>query len=178
MKKIKLLSSLILLTIFCLLTPKAFSQNHEDHEEDKTHDKEHHDVHHQNHLALFIGATSNFDHHSTGFTVGIDYEYRFKAMHNLLGLGLLGEYVAVDAGEIIVGIPVFIHLLENLKFVVAPLAIFAEDHDTHENEMNFGGRIGIGADFHLGKLSLGPNVNLDLSNTTSLNYGLTIGFGF
>lgn len=178
MKISKLISTVILLIVFSVLTPRAFSQHDEHHEEDKSHDKEHHEVHHQNHLALFLGATSNFDHHTTGATLGFDYEYRFKTMHNLLGLGLFGEYVWSGSGEVIVGIPIFIHPVENLKFVVAPIMVFAEDHDTHENEKHFGGRLGVGYNFHLGKLSLGPVVNLDYSNTVALNYGLTVGFGF
>ena len=132
----------------------------------------------RNHIALVAGATTNFDHHSTDFTIGLDYEYRFKAMHDFFGLGLFGEYITTHGGEIVLGIPVFIHPKAGLKFVMAPIAVMAENHYTHENETHFGGRLGIGYDFHLGKISIAPVLNLDYSNTVALNYGLTFGLGF
>lgn len=163
-------------TLITFSTSGVYSQLDPHHE----HDKEHHDDHqkHHNHLALFVGATTNFDHETTGFSIGVDYEYRLKAMHNLLGIGFIGEYVSSGSGEIIAGIPLFIHAAEKLKFMVAPIIVSAEDLHTHENETSFGVRLGAGSNFHVGKISMGPVINLDLGKTTALVYGVAIGFGF
>ena len=157
-------------------TTGVYSQHDLHNEHDKEQDDEHEK--HHNHLALFLGATTNFDHETTGFSIGVDYEYRLNAWHNLLGIGLFGEYVSSGSGEIIAGIPLFIHAAEKLKFTVAPILVSAEDLHTHENETSFGVRLGAGSSFHVGKISMGPVINLDLGKTTALVYGIGIGFGF
>ncbi len=83
---------LLLISIF-FISFTTFSQHKENHHTEDHNSEKHSDDHnqHANHLALFTGATTNFDHETTGFSIGIDYEYRLKAMHGKLGIGLIGE---------------------------------------------------------------------------------------
>ncbi len=173
--------------ILCLLfgTGITICAQHDDHKDDKHHKHDDHGHHHKHHLAIFNGATTNFDHESTGYSLGVDYEYRIS---DLIGTGLIAEYVFTGEGEAIVGIPLFLHPVGNLKALVAPIAINAEkhehndghghDHHETEKEWHFGARIGLAYDFHLGKLSIGPSVSTDIANTTALVYGIAIGIGF
>ncbi len=62
--------------------------------------------------------------------------------------------------------------------MVAPILVSAKDHHTYETETNFGVRFGASNDFHLGKISVGPSINIDFGETTALVYGIAIGFGF
>ncbi|MCK4922553.1 MAG: hypothetical protein KAS71_15980 [Bacteroidales bacterium] len=171
--------------LFCFVfSNTVFSQHEEEHHavSDDHHEDSHSGGHaHKNHMAVFTGATNNITHHSTGFTIGIDYEYRIS---NLIGLGLGGEYISIGSGEILGSIPIFIHPMNNMKIVTAPLVIFAEEHhddEHHEStgkEASFAFRIGGGYDFHLGKVVFGPTVNFDIGSSKALVFGLSIGFGF
>ncbi|TXE10497.1 hypothetical protein ES711_00895 [Gelidibacter salicanalis] len=132
----------------------------------------------QHHIALFNGATSNFTHNTTAYTVGLDYEYRLS---KLIGLGVLGELILTESEEILAGIAVIVHPFKGLKFSAAPLVAFAEEHAMgHEakKKASFLFRVGVGYDFHVWKLSYGPAVNFDFGKTESLNYGLAMGYSF
>lgn len=71
--------------------------------------------------------------------------------------------------------------IKGLSFLQHPSSFFAGEHHEigHEanKERNFAYRIGAGYDFHFGKLSVGPSINLDLGKTESLNYGISVGDG-
>ena len=161
-----------------LLYGNLFAQQHDDH-------NSHHSKHH---IALFNGFTTNLDHETTGYALGIDYEYYFS---DLIAVGAIGEYVFSGEGELILGVPVFIHPTSSLKFGAAPIAIRAEEHhddhhsDSHEDkysegkkEWSPGVRCNLAYNFHLGKVSTGPSVSVDITNTTAVVYGLTFGVGF
>jgi hypothetical protein len=131
---------------------------------------------HRNHLALFTGATTNFEHESTDFTIGVDYEYR---VNDTFGIGLLGEIVYAEHKETIVGVPFFIHMKSSpLKFVLAPGVIMGEDHHHHKFE-KFLFRGGLGYDIHMGDYAITPTVNADVvDGDVSLVYGIAFGIGF
>ena len=175
---------ILFMIILWLIAPYSYGQGHETHHEEVDgHTKEHAHFHKQ-HLALFAGATSNFTHTSTDLSIGIDYEYR---LNHLFGLGLAGEYIATGTGEIIAGVPFFIHPANGLKFTAAPLLIFIDEHheeetDHHEEETGkeakFALRAGAGYSFHFGKISVGPTINFDIGDSKALVYGVSIGIGF
>lgn len=220
MKKLPiLLISLFLLSVAGFSQDHGHGDDHKDEHKDEKHDDGHHgddhhgDGHHysKHHLALFNGGTTNIDHDATGYSLGLDYEFRFN---QLLGAGLLMEYVFIGEGEAIVGIPFFVHPVGGLKGIVAPIGINAEVHDSHDDhsddnsddgmkagsadttddhsddhtddhadeshgkEWQAGVRLGVGYDFHIGNLSVGPSVCADISKTTAIVYGVTIGIGF
>lgn len=164
--------------VILLIYGNLLAQHHEDH-----------DAHHsRHHIALFNGLTTNFDHETTGYSVGLDYEYYLS---DLIAAGFIGEYVFSGEGEWILGIPIFIHPTNNFKFGAAPIWIQAEVHhddhhgDSHgdtsgdvEKEWNMGVRFNMAYSIHLGKVSAGPSVSLDITNTTAFVYGLTLGVGF
>ena len=88
------------------------------HEENKHHKKSH--EHSKHHIALFNGATTNLDHSSTNYSLGLEYEYK---LNSPIGLGLMGEYVAVEKGELVGGIPVFIHITKAFTLTGSPILI-------------------------------------------------------
>lgn len=163
-----------ILTISILLfCGNLFARQHADHDS-------HHSKHH---IALFNGLTTNLDHETTGYSIGLDYEY---SVSDRFGVGLIGEYVFSGEGELILGVPVFFHPASGLKLGVAPIGVYAEvhhdDHHDHahdvEKEWNMGVRLNMAYSVHLGKVSAGPSLSLDLTNTTALVYGFTVGIGF
>ncbi len=184
-----------LLSIVFMSMSVLLNAQHNDHNDGHSQASGHGDDHaKKNHIAVFLGGTSNFDHHSTDFSVGLDYEYR---LNKWLGLGLMGEAVFAASTELIAGVPLFFHPAKGLKLVIAPIGVFTEVHiDSHEvprsdedhyksetlqephKEVHFGVRLGLGYDFHLGKLSVGPAINYDVSNTSALVYGINVGLGF
>ena len=150
------------------------------------------DYNDKHHIALFTGVTTNFDHETTGFTSGVDYEYFFS---DLVAAGFIGDYVFSGEGEWILGVPVFIHPNNNFKFGAAPIWIQTEVHhndhyddqyhDFHggsgsdvEKEWNIGVGLKLAYNVHFGQMSAGPSVSLDIANTTDLVYGLALGVGF
>ncbi|MBJ7881998.1 hypothetical protein [Gelidibacter salicanalis] len=162
--------------LFCLTLVSPFSYAQQIDEQKRTKSQTHTGKHH---LAIFNGATTNFTHQSTSYTLGLDYEYRVS---KLIGLGVLGELILAESEEILAGVAAFVHPYKGLKFITAPLVAFAEEHTAtgHEakKEASFLFRIGVGYDFHIWKLSYGPAVNFDFGKTEAVNYGLAIGYGF
>ena len=180
MKQLTIITILLANLIFAMFSASA--QEHTQHDDAQAHE---HDTHyHKNHVALLVGATSNLSHSSTLFTAGVDYEFRF---HEKIGIGFGAELLTGDATEYVLGIPVFIHPVSSLKFNFGPLLVLLEEHsDDHstepETEMvsEFGLRIGVAYDFHIGKrFSLTPMVNYDYVNKSSaVMYALGFGIGF
>ena len=172
-------NKMVLITLFgFFVTSVSYAQHHEEgHENEKENSH-----HHKHHIAVFNGAASNFTHHYTHYSIGLDYEYRFG---NFLGAGIIGEYVAIEKGEFVGGLPVFMHFTRELKLVVAPLIINREEHHNHDHHdeetsrvTDSAFRLGASYSFHLGKFALSPSVNYDVGESNSLVYGLNIGLGF
>lgn len=168
-----MIKKIILTVTILLIYGNLFAQEHADHDN-------HHNKHH---IALFNGLTTNLDHETTGYALGIDYEY---SISDLIGIGFIGEYVFSGEGEFIIGVPIFFHPTGGLKLGVAPIGVYAESHhDDHhdhdhgiEKEWNMGVRLNTAYSTHIGKLSAGPSISLDITNTTAVVYGITVGVGF
>ena len=122
------MKKLILILGYLLLgNTLIYAQHHNENSNQEAHD--HLSKHH---IALFNGVTTNLDHNSTAYTLGLDYEYRFS---QLLGIGLLGEYIFSEPKEILGGISMFVHPFKGAKIVAAPMLLFSEgSHDSaHES---------------------------------------------
>lgn len=159
-----------IMIIFLSLGLYAQHANHGAQVHSKHNDGHHEDGHHSKwHVAVFNGATTNFDYSHTDYTIGADVEYRF---HDKFGLGLGIEHIAASHPETVVAIPLFFHPYKGLKLIAAPIAV------NYSGNTHYGARLGAGYDFHVGKLSVGPLVALDMTNTTAVVYGVSIGMGF
>lgn len=167
---------------------------------DNSNSVKNHSLHHHNHLALFSGATSNIEHKSTNLSIGFDYEHRFSFIDGLFGIGLFGELVFTEHNEILVGIPIFLHPAEKLKFIIAPATIKYEEENFENNQHilqykndyiqaqessnikkhnDFLFRVGLTYDFHFYDFSFSPTFNIDIHNGNFIFvYGFSIGFGF
>jgi hypothetical protein len=189
-------------------TEKAHDEHHADKKEDHkgdAHATGHGDGHadhghhaHKNHLAVFNGMTYNIDHSSNDFTVGFDYEYRISEG---FGMGLGAEYIKASHDEVVLGLPLFFHPGGGAKIVFSPIAVIVMMPESSSADggsaghrvraiaeepviepahtvTTFGFRIGAAYDHHIGKVSLGPVVNVDVTTSVAVVYGLAIGMGF
>lgn len=185
--KRNIISVICFITVLLFTGSKLIAQEH--HEESESHSdatEEHGEHHfHKHHFAVLNGATSNFNHHSTDYSVGLDYEYRFS---QYMGVGIEGEFVAAESQEVLGGIPFFIHPFKGDKIIVEPMVMYTdaphhESADAHapvetEKEASFALRVGTGYDFHYKNFSFGPTVNFDIGKTKALVYELSLGVGF
>jgi hypothetical protein len=190
---------LIALIVGTALAAFAESSENGDHKVADDHHGESH--HHANHVALFMGLTSNLDKEHTDFTLGADYEQRIS---DKWGAGLIGELVFAEHRENILGVQVF-HHIDSFKIFGGPgiaLAKIAEHgEDEHAEDDGHGKanavveahaedaeeswhkeflfRLGAGYDFHYNKLSITPTVSADyIDRGIAVIYGVGVGFGF
>jgi hypothetical protein len=174
-----------LVIIISLTSNLVIAQNYnETHKNDNHYRKDSKGHSSKHHIAIFEGATTSLDHTSTGYTVGIDYEYKLS---KLIGAGLMGEYVAVEENEVEFGIPIFIHPLKGTRIIASPLLVIADEHieeahgHTHEvshepnRHSSFAYMLGIGYDFHLGNFSIDPSLNYHGGITHAISYGISLG---
>jgi len=66
-------------------------------------------------LSLFAGVTD--DRGETGFSMGLDYEYKFS---EIFGIGGLVDVAGGDVRTFVVGVPIFAHPLGGLVLLLAP----------------------------------------------------------
>ena len=85
-----------ILSILLLYTTITFAQ-HDTHHDDS------HDTH-NNHLALFVGNTSQHEFEQNSCSIGADYTYFFpKSKH--WGISVFGEYIKKEHPEWVFGVP-------------------------------------------------------------------------
>ena len=196
MKLVKIIihTCLVLMLFFSSIT---FAQ-HEDTEQAEMHDSgsAKHGTHfHPNHVAVFIGATTELEEDKdTHFTLGVDYTRRFTESGRL-GIGVFGEVIFAEHTEFLVGIPFYVYPMKNFWLRAGPgLEIHEEEKKSHSasqsaSEMAEGGkretktefliRTGLGYGFEVAGFQIGPNVGVDfLRNKTSLVWGVNIIKGF
>ena len=132
---------------------------------------------HTNHIAIFGGSTNNTHAHHADFTLGGEYEYRLPFWHNILGAGVVGEYVFAEEAETVLVANLVVHPGFGLKLLAGPGVVSAK-HQGHTERHSLW-RFGIAKDFHISNFSIAPVFNLDIVNSHSvLVYGLTFGRGF
>jgi hypothetical protein len=150
--------------IFLLLTTCTVNAN-----ESSSQKEEHHLPHGRHHLSLFLGGT-NLEG-STGFTQGIDYEYR---VNRLLGLGGVAEYASGNIDALTVLAVADIHFNNGLILQVGPGFEFGEEEDV------FVARVGALYEFEFGKYTISPQIHFDdhAGSEDAVVYGLAFGFAF
>ena len=174
-----------LTSIFFLLASVSFftlvnAQNAE-HEEHSAKDLHHENHSHNHHIAVFNGATTNFKHDATSYSLGLDYEYYL----NHLGLGFFGELIFAENTESLIGLSAS-YQTGNIKFITGPFVEFAKTHDTHSTHPDeewhhkFGVRVGLAYNFHIKAITIAPGIYTDYieGGTWALVYGVAVGFAF
>ncbi|TAL70547.1 MAG: OmpA family protein [Bacteroidetes bacterium] len=128
---------------------------------------------HSNHISIFGGATTFTESKETYATAGLEFEHRFKEINYLLGLGIFAEAVFTEEKEYVAGIPIFIHPVHGLKFLLAPGVSVVKDNI----EMLV--RAGVGYDIYIGNFAITPGFNVDyVKEHFTLVYGISFGIGF
>ena len=156
-------------------------------EADEAHGEASHDFH-RHHAAFIVGVTEGEDSKS-GFSLGVDYEYRFS---ELFGLGGVVEYTGGDFDHVLLLVPVFIHPYKGWLLNVAAGAEIHEEHEEHgvhveheedgdnERTADWVARVGAAYQFHFGeRYTIAPEVNVDFTeHETAFAYGVAFGVGF
>ena len=124
----------------------------------------------RNQISLFLGATSNKN--GTGFTVGLDYQYR---INKIIGVGVLvADYAVGSVESLLVGPSLYLHA-GHFEFTLAPAGEFSG------GETTFVFRLGAAYEFELSKgVTISPSVYFDSERDeeSALVYGLSFGFEF
>ncbi len=161
-----------LVVLIMLLATASFAQENDSH---NTHGNDSHS--HNNHLALFIGNTSQKSFDTNSFTLGLDYMYFFpKSEH--WGISAFGEIIMGDHTEWLFGLPVVYKFNKGFWLRSGPGLELAKDN---ENKVEYHAilRVGGGYDFQLKRIILSPSIDLDgWRKHPALVLGLNIGFGF
>ena len=126
--------------------------------------------HGPHHVSVFIGNTELVDSDHSGFTLGIDYEYRVS---EFLGLGFVGEraFGGVDATTLL--LVADLHLWRGLIAQVGP-GIEIVDSETHT-----AARFGLLYEFELENgITVSPQLHYDVSHEDGIVFGLAVGRAF
>lgn len=119
-------------------------------------------------LALFLGTTR--DGGDSGFTVGLEYEYRAS---QAIGVGGLIDHASGDFDSTLLAGAFFFHFGHHWVALVAPGMEFNED-----DELAL--RVGFAYEFKVAKrFNVAPAFNIDfVDGEERLVYGVNLGWGF
>ncbi|WP_374762960.1 hypothetical protein [Yunchengibacter salinarum] len=138
------------------------------------------------HLSVILGGTTITHSDETGFTTGLDYEYRTS---DLLGLGGVVEYAAGPVSAWTLLATADIHLTHHwtlqvgpgLEFIDEEEVITLDDGETEEDiihETNAVFRIGTFYEFEMGDFTLAPQFHYDITRKDAVVFGLALGKAF
>lgn len=144
---------------------------------EELHDTEHHELWHKHpqHLSVVLAGTFEDGHegHEQVATFGFDYEYRLS---QFLGLGLVVEHAFGPIDVTTLFAVADLHIWRGLAIQTGPGVASFDDSDA-EDEFVY--RIGALYEFEYGKLTISPQLHLDLAEETdSLIVAVAFGFGF
>lgn len=125
---------------------------------------------HHHHVAIFSGLTSHSGH--SDFTLGLDYGYKISDRMAIAGIADFAFTAQVTS---VLAAGVVVNPIPGVRAVVAPGVEF------YKGYANGLLRLGVGYDFHVDALSIGPTYNADIvggGRGTSHVYGVSLGYGF
>ena len=133
-------------------------------------------VHHENHAGVFVGATTGLGEGSTTqLTLGAEYEHRLSFITHKLGAGVLIDSALGEGTETLVAAFVAVHPAQGLMLLGGAGVVMVGFGDNTA----FAVRGGAAYFFELGKVAVGPAVNIDHANGESaIVYGVAGGMGF
>ena len=166
--------ALLATVLLCLGTvTQTVGQEHE-------HPGAHHDLEHEgherhkHHLGLFLGGATKFEKHEddeSGFSIGLDYEYRFTRRWGVGGL--LEGVLTADHRDLAFAVPLSFHPVDPLKLSAGP------GFETDGDHTEFMFRFSLAYGFEVRKYTLSPEVAVDLTEEAeTLVFGFSIGRGF
>jgi hypothetical protein len=118
-------------------------------------------------LGPFVGGT--FAEGKSGFSAGIDYEYR---INHPLGIGATIEYTGPDFREWHIFVPLCWHPWKELKIIAAPGIEIHKEENEEKFTMRFGCEYGIGISKGF---ELAPAIYVDITeDTTALVIGAAL----
>ena len=110
-------------------------------------------------------------HSETGFSVGLDYEFRFVRRWGVGGV--LEGVLFSDVRDLVFAVPLSWHPIDALKLSAGP----GLETDGHHNEFLF--RFSMAYGFEVWKYSLSPELAVDITEEAeTLVFGLSFGRGF
>jgi hypothetical protein len=123
------------------------------------------------HLSVVLAGTRVPEAEETGFTIGLDYEYRVS---ELIGLGFVVEHAFGEIDSTTLLAVADIHLIKGLAIQAGPGVEFVDD------ESVFVFRLGLLYEFELGEaFTLSPQLHYDISaGEDAIVFGVAIGRAF
>ncbi|MBM2816249.1 MAG: b-brl protein [Ignavibacteria bacterium] len=143
----------------------------------------------QHEAGMFLGYVKSSASAASGFTFGLDYEFKFDTKP-IIGIGGLLEFTFGKLGSTMLGLPIYIHPNEEFKVWIAPfIEIPSKSETISDTTNNFGVevqagnhivfRLGVSYAFDIEGLKLAPTVCLDLiENHINMLAGLSFSYGF
>lgn len=126
---------------------------------------------HPHHLSVIVGNT-DLDNEGSGFTLGIDYEYR---VNDVLGLGVVAEYARGDLEAWTYLLVADIHITNQWILQIGPGTEYTDKHDL------FVARFGTLYEFEFeGGWTLAPQIHYDYHDggDDAIVYGVALGMAF
>lgn len=140
---------------------------------------------HHHHLGLFLGAMSQLSNGHISFASGLDYSYFFPDVFPIVGIGAYAEGAFGEHTEFILGGTFTLQPWDEVKFYVAPSALFQSLDSTEidavhkTSETRFLLRFGSSYSFHFENYSIAPTISADIiGSKVNLVYGISFGYGF
>lgn len=162
----------IVLIFLCASVNNAQAKDHAD----SSHADDGHHVH-KNHVAMFVGNTSQKRYKLNTFTLGLDYMHFFKHSDHF-GVSVCTELLFGENPGWLICTPLVYKMNDQawLRSGFGLELITGHDDEVHKMPLF---RIGGGYDFHVGSLTLSPSMDLDLVREhVAMVVGLNIGFGY
>ena len=178
-------SIMFVLIIFSLFNTYLYAQtNPSDKEQTDEHSAV---IHHQkNHLALFVGGTSQVEKKGTHFSLGLDY-LRVLGESRQWAAGGFTEVIFTKHPEWLFGLLLYHRLGETFWIRTGPgIEILKHEETDPEcgcvqttSHTEFLFRVGIGYSFYTKSLIIAPSVDVDfVRSTTAVVWGLNFGYSF
>ena len=137
-----------------------------------------------NYVMVLGGANLDGDNQVSAAT-GLEYE---RKLTNTIGVGALAEVNFLDDPVVKVGLPLSVHLNQNIRLIASPLMAFQQntldkiDPTTKKEKewvTDFGARLGLSYMMNVHGLVVAPIIRADYLNSDIVpGFGVNIGFGF
>lgn len=152
----------------------ANSQTHSSNQKEKV------TAHHLNHMALFIGQTTQYNKGNHYLSFGLDYMRFYKRNENWGASGFI-EGINGEHFQWVFGVGLVHKPFKRFVLKIGPGIELVKQKRNDKVEIigKMLIRLGVSYEFHIKRFTVAPIVSIDyIRNHPSLVYGINFGFGF
>lgn len=164
----------LILVSLLVFTGSAISKTGAEGHESETH-KQHH-----NHVAVFLGNTTQYENGNHYTSIGLDYVRLFGEKQKWGGFGFI-EGVNTRYFQWVLGVGLVYKPFKKILVKFSPGIELVKKKPEEEIEIiaKMLIRLGVSYEFHVNRFTIAPTVSIDyIRNHPSLVYGVNFGFGF